>query len=96
VIGRSSSWLIARRPSAFQAGHIPSWRKFSERYALPTVAADSGWLLLLLSPLLSAQRRYSMAIRPRPQIRYANTRSVAALLRGGGLGPRLPTDQPLT
>ena len=37
------------RPSAFQAGHIPSWRESSERYALPTVAVDSGWLLLLLS-----------------------------------------------
>src|SRR6266568_3435560 len=42
------------RPSAFQAGYIPSWRGSSERCALPTVAADSGWLLLLLSPLLSA------------------------------------------
>jgi hypothetical protein len=46
--------LLARRPSAFQAGHIPSWRESSERYALPTIAVDSGWLLLLLSPLLSA------------------------------------------
>ena len=45
--------LIARRPSAFQAGHIPSWHKSSERYALSPVAADSGRLLLLLSPLLS-------------------------------------------
>ena len=42
------------RPSAFQAGHIPRWRGSSERYALLVVAADSGWLLLLLSPLLSA------------------------------------------
>ena len=42
------------RPSAFQAGHIPSWRGSCERYALPPVAADSRWLLLLLSPLLSA------------------------------------------
>ena len=42
------------RPYAFQAGHIPSWRESSEIYALPTLAADSGWLLLLLSPLLSA------------------------------------------
>jgi hypothetical protein len=39
---------------SFQAGHIPSWRESSERYALPTVAVDSGWLLPLLSPLLSA------------------------------------------
>jgi hypothetical protein len=54
------SWLQWRRngadprPSAFQAGHIPSRRGSSERYALPTVAADSGWLLLMLSLLLSA------------------------------------------
>jgi hypothetical protein len=39
------------RPSAFQAGHIPSWHKSCECYALWLVAADSGWLLL--SPLLS-------------------------------------------
>jgi len=45
------------RPSAFQAAHIPSWRGLSERYALPMVAADRGWLLLLLSPLLSAACR---------------------------------------
>ena len=42
------------RPSAFQAGHIPSWHGSCERYALSAVAGDSGWLLLLLSPLLSA------------------------------------------
>jgi len=38
----------------FQAGHIPSWREFCERDALSLVAAASRWLLLLLSPLLSA------------------------------------------
>src|SRR6476646_266803 len=38
-----------RRPSAFQAGHIPSWRGSSERYALSPVAAGSRGLLLLLS-----------------------------------------------
>ena len=43
------------RPSAFQAGNIPSWRESCECYALSAVADDSGWLLLLLlSPLLSA------------------------------------------
>jgi len=26
------------RPSVFQAGHIPSWRKSCERYVLPQVA----------------------------------------------------------
>jgi hypothetical protein len=44
---------IARRPPA-KAGHIPSWRGSCERYPLSLVAADSGWQLLLLSPLLSA------------------------------------------
>jgi hypothetical protein len=42
------------RPSAFQAGHIPSWRESCERYALSPTAASSGWLLPLLSPLLPA------------------------------------------
>ena len=42
------------RPSAFQAGHIPSWRGLCECYALSPIAAVSGWLLLLLSSLLSA------------------------------------------
>ena len=46
--------LCPRRPSVFQAGHIPSWRGSYESYALSPVADDSGWLLLLLSPLLSA------------------------------------------
>jgi hypothetical protein len=56
----SAAWLQSRRngadprPSAFQAGHIPSWRESRERYALSPVADDSGWLLPLLSPLLSA------------------------------------------
>ena len=42
------------RPSAFQAGHIQSWRGSCECYALSPVAAACRWLLLLLSPLLSA------------------------------------------
>jgi hypothetical protein len=42
------------RPSVFQAGHIPSWQRSCESYALSPVADDSGRLLLLLSPLLSA------------------------------------------
>jgi hypothetical protein len=41
------------RPSAFQAGHIPSWHGSCECYALSPVAAVSRWSLLLLSPLLS-------------------------------------------
>ena len=56
----SAAWLQSRRrgahprPSANEAGHISSWRGSYERYALWPVAAVSGWLLLLLSPLLSA------------------------------------------
>ena len=51
----SSRWSGAiERPSAFQAGHIPSWRGSCECYALSPVAGGSRWLLLLLSPLLSA------------------------------------------
>jgi hypothetical protein len=38
------------RPSAFQAGHIPSWRGSCKCYALSPVAGGSRWLLLLLSP----------------------------------------------
>ena len=38
----------------FKAGHIPSWRGPCECYALPLGAVVSQWLLLLLSPLLSA------------------------------------------
>jgi hypothetical protein len=56
------SWLQSRRngadprPSAFQAGHMPSWRGSCGCYALSPVAAGGRWLLLLLllSPLLSA------------------------------------------
>ncbi len=45
---------ITDRPSAFQAGDIPSWRGSCERYPLSPVAAGSCWLVLLLSSLLSA------------------------------------------
>ena len=47
--------LIARRPSAFQAGDIPSCGGSCECYALSPVATVSRWSLLLLSSLLSAQ-----------------------------------------
>jgi hypothetical protein len=49
------------RPSAFQAGHIPSWHKSSERYALWPVAAGCHRSLLLLSPLLSPAMRPRLA-----------------------------------
>ena len=55
---RCAEW--ARRPSAFQAGHIPSWQKSCECYALLPVAGACCWLLLLLSPLLSG---WSEALR---------------------------------
>src|SRR5215471_10528740 len=57
------SWLQSRwngadpRPSAFQAGHIPSWHRSCESYALSLVAGACRWLLLSLSPLLSAPVR---------------------------------------
>jgi len=43
MIGRAS------RPSAFQAGHIPSWHGLCESYALSPVAGACRWLLLLLA-----------------------------------------------
>jgi hypothetical protein len=55
---------IARRPSAFQAGHIPSWHRSCESYALSPVAGACRWLLLLLSPLLSAPVRTPLPGRP--------------------------------
>jgi hypothetical protein len=42
------------RPSAFQAGHIPSWQRSRGRYVPSPLAAGCRWSLLLLSPLLSA------------------------------------------
>ena len=57
-----TGWLQSRRngadprPSAFQAGHIPSCYGSCERYALSPVAAVCRWSLLLLSPLLSTRR----------------------------------------
>jgi hypothetical protein len=61
---RTSALLLALllavgRLSAFQAEHIPSWHKSSERYALWPVAAGCHRSLLLLSRLLSP------AMRPR-------------------------------
>ena len=54
TVRATSAAVLTRRPSVFQAGHIPSWQKSCESYSLSPVADDSGWLLLLLSPLLSA------------------------------------------
>ena len=63
VLGRVDSqqyWQQSRRvgldprPSAFQAGHIPSWRGSRKRYALSLAAAACHWSPLLLSLLLSA------------------------------------------
>ena len=42
-------------PPLFRPGHIPSWHGSCERYALSPVAGGRRWLLLLLSPLLSAR-----------------------------------------
>jgi ATP-dependent exoDNAse (exonuclease V) alpha subunit len=46
--------LRLRATFRFQAGHIPSCRSMCERSAQPPVADARHWLLLLLSPLLSA------------------------------------------
>ena len=53
-VGAARYAMPTCRPSVFQAGHIPSWRRSCERYALSPIAGASRWLLLLLSPLLSA------------------------------------------
>jgi len=59
------SWLQSRRygadprPSAFQAGHIPSCGGSCECYALSPIAAGRLWAPVLLSPLLSAQPKSS-------------------------------------
>jgi len=71
---RGGTALILR-PSAFQAGHIPSWRESYESYALPPVADDGGWLLLLLSRLLSADAPVPIA-------------TVSRLMAGRRPGPR--------
>jgi hypothetical protein len=44
-----------RRPSAFQAGHIPSWLESCECYALLAVTAACRWSLLLLSPVATGR-----------------------------------------
>ena len=64
VVRRPSSWrgCADERPSVFQAGHIPSWRGSRERYELSPVAVACRWSLLLLSQLLSTQRKPSVAI----------------------------------
>jgi len=58
VMGRPGSrWDGAvERPSAFQAGRIPRCDGSCECYALSLAADVSGWLLLLLSPLLSGRK----------------------------------------
>jgi hypothetical protein len=52
----------AFRPSAFQAGHIPSCRESCECPALSSVAGARRWSLRLLSPLLSAEPRLCDAV----------------------------------
>jgi hypothetical protein len=55
------------RPSAFQAGPMPSGHGSYECYALLPVAAACRWSLLLLSPLLSTRPgRSSSSRRPKP------------------------------
>jgi hypothetical protein len=71
------------RPSAFQAGHIPSRRGSCERYARSAVAAVCRWSLLLLSPLLSAAvagRTATCRFRPRTRIRARHLPAPAMVL----------------
>jgi len=58
---RTSGGAGAHRPTVrFQAWHIPSWHGLCERPALPSITdASCRLLLLLLSPLLSVQPRFS-------------------------------------
>jgi len=46
------------RPSAFQAGHIASWRESCGCYALSPVVAACCWLLLLLSARVTQWSRW--------------------------------------
>ena len=72
MVGRAS------RPSAFQAGHIPSWHGLCESYALSPVAGACRWLLQLLSPLLSALRQGAFARRP-PGVCLMTARTVEGM-----------------
>jgi hypothetical protein len=71
-----SQWDGAvERPSAFQAGHIPSRGGSCECYALSPVAGACRWSLLLLSPLLSTRRRPSCSKPTRTLQGMARVRS---------------------
>jgi hypothetical protein len=83
-LGRSSKQEAARylesygfdpRPSAFQAGRIPSWRGSFESYALSLVTDVRRWLLLLLSRLLSTRHRPSGSTLARTLQGMAHVRS---------------------
>jgi hypothetical protein len=63
------------RPSAFQAGHIPSCYGSCECYALSPVAAGCRWSLRLLSSLLSTQRKPSYSKLTRTLQGMARVRS---------------------
>jgi hypothetical protein len=83
------------RPSAFQAGHIPSWRGSRERYALPPVAAGSRWLLLLLStadPVPRLRGLPGAVTAPCPaQAPPPNPTAAESEPSSGGFGGRTPT-----
>jgi hypothetical protein len=60
------------RPSANEAGHIPSWHISCERYAPSSVVAGCRWPLLLLSLLLSVVGRgTTLPLSSAGRIRYA-------------------------
>ena len=80
---------------SFQAGHIPSWRGSCGSYALSPGAGVWRWLLLLLSPLLSAPIRRAaghdktLCVVCRPSFPAACAASAPATFRPGR-GPGAP------
>ena len=56
IAGYSHGALALILDRLLQAGHIPSWRRSYGSYALSPAGVACRWLLLLLSPLLSAVR----------------------------------------
>jgi hypothetical protein len=95
VVARRRRQGSSRRPSVFQAGHIPSWRGSCGSYALSPGAGVWRWLLLLLAPLLSAPIRRAaghnktICVVCRPSFPPACAASAPATFRPG-CGPGAP------